>query len=121
MIALEGARLSVPKPAAAAAAGAAAAAVGAAAGAAAGDENGKLVLLDGLSYSFTKGERVGIVGRNGAGKTSFLRAFVGEQPLSEGLRSVGETVRIGYYDQRGLQTAGLGRTKLLDYVVSQVA
>ena len=121
MIALEGARLSVPKPAAAAAAGAAAAAVGAAAGAAAGDENGKLVLLDGLSYSFTKGERVGFVGRNGAGKTSFLRAFVGEHPLIEGIRSVGETVRIGYYDQRGLQTAGLGRTKLLDYVVSQVA
>eukprot|EP00900_Chrysochromulina_parva_P002833 jgi/Chrpa1/12550/Chrysochromulina_OHIO_Genome00017480-RA len=118
VISLEGARLSVPKPAAA---GAAAAGAGAAAVAAAGDENGKLVLLDGLSYSFTKGERVGIVGRNGAGKTSFLRALVGEQPLSEGIRSVGETVRIGYYDQRGLQTEGLGRTKLLDYVVSQVS
>jgi len=34
------------------------------------DNKGKLVLLDGLTYSFTKGERVGVVGRNGAGKTS---------------------------------------------------
>ena len=79
-----------------------------------------LVLLDGLTYSFSKGERVGIVGRNGAGKTSFLRALVGEQPLTDGRRSVGETVRFGYYDQRGLQTEGMGRTKVLDYVVDQV-
>ena len=78
------------------------------------------VLLDGLSYTFTKGERVGIVGRNGAGKTSFLRALVGETPLSAGVREVGDTVRFGYYDQRGLQTAGREREKVLDYVVSQV-
>ena len=67
-----------------------------------------------------RGERVGIVGRNGAGKTSFLRALVGETPLTAGVRSVGETVRFGYYDQRGLQTTGREAMKVLDFVVSQV-
>ena len=87
-----------------------------------GDEAGDstLLLLDGLTYTFTKGERVGIVGRNGAGKTSFLRVLVGEEPLTKGRRSVGDTVRFGYYDQRGLQTAGTGRQGVLEYVVSQV-
>ena len=79
-----------------------------------------LVLLDGLSYSFEKGERVVIVGRNGAGKTSFLRALVDQQSLTEGRRVVGDTVRFGYYDQRGLQTTGAEREKVLEFVVSQV-
>jgi ATP-binding cassette subfamily F protein uup len=77
-------------------------------------------LLDGFTYSFTKGERVVIVGRNGAGKTSFLRCLVGEQELTAGVRSVGETVRFGYYDQRGLQIEGREKERVLDYVVSQV-
>jgi len=79
-----------------------------------------LLLLDGLSYSFEKGERLVIVGRNGAGKTSFLRALVAQQPLTEGHRIVGDTVRFGYYDQRGLQTTGERREKVLEFVVSQV-
>ena len=82
--------------------------------------DGKLKLLDGLTYAFSRGERVGVVGRNGAGKTSFLRALVGETPLTDGRRIVGDTVRVGYYDQRGLQTAGNERQKVLDYVVSKV-
>ena len=96
------------------------------AGAAGGDGSAapggckELVLLDGFSYDFTKGERVVIIGRNGAGKTSFLRALVGDTPLSDGRRTVGETVRFGYYDQRGLQTTGKPREKVLEYVVSQV-
>ena len=58
-----------------------------------GEESvGTLNLLDGLSYSLSKGERVGVVGRNGAGKTSFLRVLVGETPLTNGVRSVGDTV-----------------------------
>ena len=86
-----------------------------------GGDGQALLLLDGLSYTFTKGERVGIVGRNGAGKTSFLRVLVGEQPLSEGWRTVGDTVRFGYYDQRGLQADSTKkRQSVLDYVVDQV-
>ena len=65
-------------------------------------EGGPLLLLDDLGYRLGRGERVGVVGRNGAGKTSFLRALVGEAPLTGGERRVGETVTFGYYDQRGL-------------------
>ena len=85
-----------------------------------GAEAGALCLLDGLTYSLTRGERVGVVGKNGAGKTSFLRVLVGEEALTKGLRTVGETVRFGYYDQRGLDTSGRERQKVLDYVISQV-
>ena len=109
VVGFEGARLSVPRGDEAEA--------GEAEG---GGGGGMRVLLDGLSYDFTRGERVGIVGRNGAGKTSFLRALVGETPLSEGRRAVGDTVRFGYYDQRGLQIAGREKQRVLDYVVSQV-
>ena len=84
------------------------------------NNNKKLILLDGLSYSFEKGERLVIVGRNGAGKTSFLRALVAQQPLTEGRRIVGDTVRFGYYDQRGLQTTGEKRETVLKFIVSQV-
>jgi len=84
------------------------------------DASSKLVLLDGLTYSFEKGERVVIVGRNGAGKTSFLRALVDQMPLTDGNRIVGDTVRFGYYDQRGLQTSGDKDETVLKFVVSQV-
>ena len=115
VVGFEGARLSVPIG------NNAEVASGASEATAEGDDNqGKLVLLDGLTYSFTKGERVGVVGRNGAGKTSFLRLLVGETPLSAGRRVVGETVRFGYYDQRGLEISGRERQRVLDYVVSQV-
>jgi len=45
---------------------------------------------------------------------------VAQQPLTEGRRIVGDTVRFGYYDQRGLQTTGEEREKVLEFVVSQV-
>jgi len=48
------------------------------------NESERLLLLDGLSYSFQKGERPVIVGRNGAGKTSFLWLLVDQQPLTDG-------------------------------------
>lgn len=47
--------------------------------------------------------RWGVVGANGCGKSTLLRAIVGTEPLAAGARAVGETVRFGYYDQRGLE------------------
>jgi ATPase subunit of ABC transporter with duplicated ATPase domains len=81
----------------------------------------KLLLLDDFTYAFSRGERVGVVGHNGAGKTSFLRLLVGDEDtaLTGGFRSVGETVKFGYYDQRGLVTDP--GVRVLDFVVSQVS
>ena len=70
-----------------------------------GAAGGEMTLLNGFSYEFMRGERIGIVGRNGAGKTTFLNTLVGDQPLTAGECKVGETVRFGYYDQRGLETS----------------
>ena len=116
MVSFEGARLSVRRPTTADESNGS--------GDRSSNEAGKddtLLLLDGLSYDFSKGERVGIVGRNGAGKTSFLRVLVGEEKLTAGWRTVGDTVRFGYYDQRGLKADGkAGRQGVLEFVVSQV-
>ena len=59
-------------------------------------------MLDGFSYKFTRGERVGIVGRNGVGKTTFLNLMVGNLAPDSGVIEQGETLRIGYYTQRGI-------------------
>ena len=77
------------------------------------------VLLEDFSYEFARGERVGIVGKNGAGKSTFLRLMVGEMCLTQGERRVGETVVFGYYDQRGLE-ASSSDLKVLDFVMEQV-
>eukprot|EP00613_Pedinella_sp_CCMP2098_P080357 CAMPEP_0171936358 /NCGR_PEP_ID=MMETSP0993-20121228/33771_1 /TAXON_ID=483369 /ORGANISM="non described non described, Strain CCMP2098" /LENGTH=914 /DNA_ID=CAMNT_0012577521 /DNA_START=29 /DNA_END=2773 /DNA_ORIENTATION=- len=77
-----------------------------------------LVLMDQVTFKFQRGDRIGVVGRNGAGKTSFLRVLVGQVALSSGFRVLGETVTVGYYDQRGLKvTPG---ERVMDYVIDQV-
>ena len=68
------------------------------------DGGGEMTLLKEFDYEFMRGERIGIVGRNGAGKTTFLKTLVGEQPLTSGECMVGETVRYGYYGQLGFHT-----------------
>ena len=60
------------------------------------------IMLDRFSYKFTRGERVGIVGRNGVGKTTFLNLMSGNLEPNSGTIEHGETLRIGYYSQRGI-------------------
>ena len=59
-------------------------------------------MLDNFSYKFTRGERIGIVGRNGVGKTTFLNLISGKISPDSGIIEQGETLRIGYYSQRGI-------------------
>ena len=63
---------------------------------------GERKMLDKFSYKFTRGERVGIVGRNGVGKTTFLNLISGSLEPDAGTIERGETLRIGYYSQRGI-------------------
>ena len=59
-------------------------------------------MLDNFSYKFTRGERIGIVGRNGVGKTTFLNLISGRIAPDSGVIEQGETLRVGYYSQRGI-------------------
>ena len=63
---------------------------------------GERTMLDRFSYKFTKGERVGIVGKNGAGKSTFLNLMTGVLQADSGMIERGETLRIGYYRQSGI-------------------
>ncbi len=60
---------------------------------------GDLKLMDGFTYSFRKGERIGIVGPNGTGKTTLLKMMLGELTPDAGKVTRGETLEIGYYRQ----------------------
>ncbi|MDP4277596.1 MAG: ABC-F family ATP-binding cassette domain-containing protein [Bacteroidota bacterium] len=63
---------------------------------------GDLKLLDNFYYNFARFEKVGIVGKNGTGKSTFLRMLVGEENPDSGCFDVGETVKFAYYSQTGL-------------------
>ena len=64
---------------------------------------GDLKILDGFEYVFKKGERIGIIGKNGAGKSSFLNILTKKEPMDGGKVVIGETVKFGYYTQKGIQ------------------
>ncbi|PKH49866.1 ABC transporter [Tenacibaculum sp. Bg11-29] len=61
------------------------------------------VILDGFDYVFKRGERIGIIGKNGTGKSSFLNMLTGGIELDGGKVTVGETVKFGYYTQNGIE------------------
>ncbi len=64
---------------------------------------GNNVLLKDFSYSFQRGEKVGIVGKNGAGKSTLLNIIQGFEPKDSGEIETGETIKFGYFAQKGLQ------------------
>ncbi len=64
---------------------------------------GNNVILKGFDYTFNKGERIGVVGKNGAGKSTFLDIIQGINPPDTGKVNIGDTVVFGYYNQQGLQ------------------
>ncbi|WP_373071506.1 ABC-F family ATP-binding cassette domain-containing protein [Zeaxanthinibacter enoshimensis] len=59
-------------------------------------------ILDNFSYTFKKGERVGIIGKNGTGKSTFLNLLTGRESPDNGKIVVGDTVTFGYYTQKGI-------------------
>lgn len=59
-------------------------------------------MLDGFDYVFKRGERIGIIGKNGTGKSTFLNMLTETIPLDGGKVVVGETVKFGYYTQAGI-------------------
>ncbi|WP_430466480.1 ABC-F family ATP-binding cassette domain-containing protein [Winogradskyella ouciana] len=59
-------------------------------------------ILDGFDYTFKKGERIGIIGKNGTGKSTFLNLLTGSVQADGGKIVLGETVKIGYYTQGGI-------------------
>ena len=59
-------------------------------------------ILDQFEYTFTKGERVGIIGKNGTGKSTFLNILSGMDQPDSGKVIVGETIKFGYYTQKGI-------------------
>ncbi len=63
------------------------------------DEN---ILFQDYNYVFKRGERIGIIGKNGTGKSTFLNIIVGILPVDSGKVVIGETVKFGYYTQSGI-------------------
>jgi ABC transport system ATP-binding/permease protein len=64
---------------------------------------GDKIILKGFDYTFKKGDRIGIVGQNGAGKTTFLQILQEITPPDSGKINIGETVVFGYFSQQGLE------------------
>ncbi|WP_405563119.1 ABC-F family ATP-binding cassette domain-containing protein [Polaribacter sp. Asnod6-C07] len=63
---------------------------------------GDKVILDGFDYVFKRGERIGIIGKNGTGKSSFLNILTQKSPVDAGKVVIGETIKFGYYTQAGI-------------------
>ena len=77
-------------------------------------EGGRKVILDKFYYNFSRYEKMGIIGGNGTGKSTFVKMLLGLERPDEGRFVVGETVRFGYYSQEGM--AFDDRMKVIDAV-----
>ena len=80
-----------------------------------------VVIMEDFYYNFSRFEKMGIVGNNGTGKSTFLKMLLGQVPPDEGRFDIGETVRFGYFSQEGLQFDEQEKvidviTKIADYI-----
>lgn len=74
---------------------------------------GNDVVIDGVSLSLHPGDRIGLLGKNGAGKSTFLKGLTGALPALSGDRVTGAHLRIGYFDQQQLEVLDLQASALL--------
>lgn len=63
---------------------------------------GEKIILDQFDYTFQRKDRIGIIGQNGAGKSTFLNLLTGHIPIDSGKIVTGETLKFGYYNQEGI-------------------
>ena len=63
---------------------------------------GDKIILDNFSYQFQRGEKIGIIGKNGVGKSTLLNIIQGLETYDSGEIEVGETIKFGYFSQKGL-------------------
>ena len=63
----------------------------------------QLVILKDFYYNFARFEKMGIVGSNGTGKSTFIKMLLGQEPIDSGKFDIGDTVRFGYFSQEGLK------------------
>ena len=77
---------------------------------------GDQIILKGFDYTFKKGDRIGIVGKNGTGKTTFLNILQGLEKADSGKINIGDTVIFGHYSQQGLQIKE--DVRVIEYVKS---
>ena len=77
---------------------------------------GDLTILDDFSYVFSRYEKMGIIGNNGTGKSTFIKILMGLEKPDSGALDVGETVRFGYYSQEGLKFDA--QMKVIDVMTS---
>lgn len=77
-------------------------------------EIGDVKVIEGFTKTFVKGERMGIIGENGVGKSTLMNTLVGLHPVSSGTYEIGQTVRLAYYRQ--LDQDLPGDTRVLSYL-----
>lgn len=80
-----------------------------------------VIILKDFYYNFSRFEKMGFVGNNGTGKSTFIKMLLGQLPVDDGRIVIGETVRFGYFSQEGLQFNEQEKvidviTKIADYV-----